>query len=116
MEVAYKSAVHVCVCLECGTTLSVTPEALARFRQGRKKRRRCPAETQPRRESVRSLHKLFHQSVDLIELCLQLRESRELHVELFADFLKLILHESEDVFPAHGRSWRAGGTASAAAA
>ena len=32
MEVVRRAQVHICVCLECGTTLSVTDEAMTRFR------------------------------------------------------------------------------------
>ncbi len=33
MELAHRAQVHICVCIECGTTLSVTEEAMARFRK-----------------------------------------------------------------------------------
>jgi hypothetical protein len=33
MEVAHRAQVHICICIECGTTLSVTEEAMARFRK-----------------------------------------------------------------------------------
>ena len=36
MEVAHRAhraEVHICVCIECGTTLSVPEEAMARFRK-----------------------------------------------------------------------------------
>ena len=32
--------IHVCVCTDCGTTLSVSEDALARYRKGARQRQR----------------------------------------------------------------------------
>jgi hypothetical protein len=33
MEVTHRIPVHICVCVECGSALSVTEEGMARFRK-----------------------------------------------------------------------------------
>ena len=35
MEATRRVQIHICVCIECGTTLSVTEEAMKRFRETR---------------------------------------------------------------------------------
>ena len=76
---------------------------------GRKQLREIRRAAIPRQErcSLGLFDELFQQLMDLIELRLELGESRQLHVELLAHLVELIFNDGEDIGSARRRSRRA---------